>query len=96
MDRIDELLLIEDQANGLKRLKNKLAIKIDDIPVQLQNLEKMINYPKGNLKNSEGKTLTEALEKVNELYQHVLIEFQNSLYGQADKIYENKKNMFQS
>jgi hypothetical protein len=96
MDRIEKLFLIQDQVKVIRALKNKLSVKIDcnnnkgyDF-TQLKNLEYRINYPAGKIKNAEGKTLTEAMEKVNELYQRTLVEFEILLTNQVDNLYKDR------
>jgi len=99
MDRIDKLLLIGDQIKELQDLKNKLSVKLVNNQksgikfVQLKSLEFMMENKMVNIKNSEGRTLSQALEKVNELFQRTLIEFEYPIGKEINKMYENKKKM---
>ena len=95
LDRVDKMLLIQDQINELRQLKGKLAVKIPcnnkagyDFTT-LKNLEYRINFPAGKLKNSEGQTLTEAMGGVSEKFQRVLMEFENAFKKEVEKIYQN-------
>lgn len=97
MDRVDKILLIQEQIIELRGLKNKLAVKIPcnnnrgyDF-TRIANLEYKINYPARKLKNSEGQTLTEALAVVNENFQRVLINFENALTNSINQMYEKQQ-----